>query len=108
MSLRLSLTGPLLLGLAYTAVSVSEVRLRDFRAKPVTSAAVQAPNCGREIANLAAVQDVPMILLGELHGLEAVPAFAIGLACRLATTGTRVMLALEIPRQEQDRIDAFL
>jgi hypothetical protein len=49
-----------------------------------------------------------MILLGELHGLEAVPAFAIDLACRLASTGKPVLLALEIPRQEQGRIDAFL
>jgi hypothetical protein len=67
-----------------------------------------APNCGPEIANLRALGDAPIILLGELHGLQAVPAFAITLACRLAASGTPVMLALEIPRQEQARIDAFL
>jgi hypothetical protein len=67
-----------------------------------------APNCGPEIANLGAIAGVPIVLLGELHGLQAVPAFAITLACRLAAAGTPVMLALEIPRQEQARIDAFL
>jgi hypothetical protein len=67
-----------------------------------------APNCGPEIANLRTLSDAPMILLGELHGLEAVPAFAVTLACRLAAAGRPVVLALEIPRQEQARIDAFL
>jgi hypothetical protein len=68
----------------------------------------EAPQCGREIENLGALAGAPMILLGELHGLEAVPAFAIGLACRLAAAGTPVLLAVEIPRQEQPRIDAYL
>lgn len=73
-----------------------------------TQLAFAAPNCGRDIANLGALKDAPMILLGELHGLEGVPAFAIDLACRLAASGKPVVLALEIPRQEQERIDAFL
>jgi hypothetical protein len=75
---------------------------------PQLAPASRAPNCGREIANLGTLAGVPMILLGELHGLEAVPEFAITLACRLAANDKPVVLALEIPRQEQARIDAFL
>ena len=89
---RLVLTGSLALGFVYAT----------------TQPAFAAPNCGRDIANLGALKDAPMILLGELHGLEGVPAFAIGLACRLGASGKPVVLALEIPRQEQERIDAFL
>src|SRR5688500_348536 len=105
---RLSLAGLLALGFAYATASTSDARTATSESKPTADAASEAPNCGSEIANLGALADVPMILLGELHGLEAVPAFAIHLACRLAATGKPVLLALEIPRQEQDRIDAFL
>lgn len=105
---RLGLTGSLALALSYVTISMSGARVRTAPATPITKAALEVPNCGREIANISALDDAPVILLGELHGLEAVPAFAIGLACRLASTGKPVLLALEIPRQEQDRIDAFL
>ena len=96
------------LALAFASATISS----DARMSPVrldrTATTSTAPNCGPEIANLGALADAPMILLGELHGLEAVPAFAIDLACRFAANGKAVVLALEIPRQEQDRIDAFL
>jgi len=89
---RLVLAGPLALGFV----------------SATTQPAFAAPSCGRDIANLGALEGVPMILLGELHGLEGIPVFAIDLACRLASSGKPVLLALEIPRQEQARIDAFL
>jgi len=88
--------------------SISDARLSPPRVRFTPVTASTAPSCGPEIANLDALRDAPMILLGELHGLEAAPAFAIDLACRLATTAKPVLLALEIPRQEQGRIDAFL
>ena len=107
MLLRASLAGPLVLGCVCAAASPSVRKLP--RLAPITPyVASEAPQCGREIENLAALASAPIILLGELHGLEAVPAFAIGLACRLAGAGTPVLLALEIPRQEQSRIDAYL
>lgn len=104
----MGLGGLLVLGLSDATGSMNDARMPAFRAIPTTDAALEAANCGPGIMNLAALQDVPMILLGELHGLDAVPAFAIDLACRLAAAGKPVLLALEIPRQEQDRIDAFL
>lgn len=108
MLLRLGLVGPLGLAVAYATALTSDAPASASRATTSTHRTVDAPNCGREIANLSALEGAPMILLGELHGLEGVPAFAIDLACRLATSGKPVLLALEIPRQEQDRIDAFL
>ena len=107
MVFRPGLAGPLVLG-CVCAVARPSVRLPTPLEPPTTHAASTAPPCGREIDNLRAIAGAPIILLGELHGLEAVPAFAIDLACRLAAAGTPVLLALEIPRQEQDRIDAFL
>jgi len=102
------LTGLLALAFLYATLNQRDVWRRALSARPTAGPTVQAVRCGREIANLAALDGAPMILLGELHGFEAVPAFAVDLACRMATAGKPVMLALEIPRQEQDRIDAFL
>jgi hypothetical protein len=64
--------------------------------------------CGPEIRGIDAVRDSPVVLLGEMHGLAAPPAFAADLACRLAAGGESVLLAVEIPNQEQPRIDVFL
>jgi hypothetical protein len=104
----LSLTSTLAIALVTATFSETDPRTSATRLGPATVAAPTAPNCGPEIANLDALGDASMILLGELHGLEAVPAFAIDLACRIAAKGKPVLLALEIPRQEQARIDAFL
>ena len=108
----LGLAGTLALAYALACASAtlsrSDARPSPMRPEPGTVAASTAPDCGPEIANLGALGGAPMILLGELHGLEAAPAFAIDLACRLAATGKPVLLALEIPRQEQGRIDDFL
>jgi hypothetical protein len=102
------LAGTLALAYAAATLSRSDARPSPTRPESSTVAASRAPDCGPEIANLDALGGAPMILLGELHGLKAAPAFAIDLACRLAATGKPVLLALEIPRQEQGRIDVFL
>jgi hypothetical protein len=64
--------------------------------------------CGPEIDHWHAVRNAPMVLLGEVHGLTAPPSFGVDLACRIAMAGKHVQLALEIPAEEQPRIDAFL
>ena len=48
------------------------------------------------------------LILGELHGTREVPMFAADLACLLLARGHKVVLALEIPATEQERIDRFL
>lgn len=47
------------------------------------------------------------LLLGEVHGTHEVPAF-VGTLARTVTEKLGVTVALEIPRQEQGRIDAFM
>jgi hypothetical protein len=47
------------------------------------------------------------LLLGEVHGTREVPAF-VGALAHTVTEKLGVSLALEIPRQEQERIDAFM
>lgn len=48
-----------------------------------------------------------VLVLGELHGTKETPGFVFAVVDELARTSD-VVLGLEIPRQEQDRIDAFL
>lgn len=48
-----------------------------------------------------------LLVIGELHGTEETPAFVLALVRRLAQV-QNVALALEIPLQEQARIDTFL
>jgi len=48
-----------------------------------------------------------MLVLGEIHGTAEVPRFVGDVACHAARSGPTT-LALEIPRDEQPRIDRFL
>lgn len=48
------------------------------------------------------------ILLGEIPGTQEVPQLMSGLACDALVRGHPVVLALELPAKEQERIDAFL
>ena len=64
--------------------------------------------CGPDIGNVDALRHASLILLGEMHGMTSPPAFAMDLACRISAGGTPVQLAVELPVQEQGRIDAFL
>ncbi len=48
------------------------------------------------------------LLLGEMHGTEQSPAFLANTVCLALQAGLPVTVALEIPREETSRIDAFL
>ncbi len=48
------------------------------------------------------------LLLGEMHGTEQSPAFLANAVCLALKAGLAVTVALEIPREETSRIDAFL
>ncbi|MBX3233900.1 MAG: hypothetical protein KIT84_31620 [Labilithrix sp.] len=79
--------------------------------RPTPSADPTAPvECGPDIGELDVLGSAPVVILGELHGLRAAPIFAADLACRLALQDTTktVTLALELPTDEQPRIDAFM
>src|SRR5258708_1877132 len=49
-----------------------------------------------------------LLLLGELHGTSEIPRFVGDLACEASLGKSGVQLGLEIPRNEQLRIDSFL
>jgi hypothetical protein len=48
------------------------------------------------------------LLLGEIHGTAESPAFLANVACLALRGGHPVTVALEIPREEQARVDTFL
>lgn len=50
----------------------------------------------------------PLVVLGEVHGTEEVPAFVARYVCATAAGGKPVWLALEMPLEEQARLDAFM
>jgi hypothetical protein len=48
------------------------------------------------------------ILIGEMHGTEESPQFVQDVACSALRANRRVTIALEIPRQENSRLQDFL
>lgn len=57
--------------------------------------------------NAAAIRE-RVILVGELHGTEEMPAFVSGLACSLLQAGRQVVLSLELPGDVQAEIERYL
>jgi hypothetical protein len=78
------------------------------RNAPTTAQQRAEPAC-RNVEGLAPLL-VPgaVLLLGELHGTEESPAFLADVVCLTLRAGHPVTVALEIPREEKDRIETFL
>lgn len=51
------------------------------------------------------IQKAQVVFLGELHGTNEGPAFVGSLACGLVGSGTKVIVALEMPVDEQNFLD---
>jgi hypothetical protein len=67
-----------------------------------------ATDVERATAEILTVYDrKSALLIGELHGTVETPAIVVALVARLVDEGP-VTLALEIPRQEQVRLDRYL
>lgn len=67
------------------------------------------PLACREIEGLAPLlAPGRVLLLGDMHGTAEIPAFAGNAVCLVLKEGRPVTLALEIPRSNQERVDAFL
>lgn len=49
-----------------------------------------------------------VVLLGEVHGTKEIPALVGTLACHAVSAGAPVLVALEVPREEQRAVDAYL
>jgi hypothetical protein len=65
-------------------------------------------DCGPEIPGFDLVAGAPAVLLGEMHGLVGPSEFALDLACRMALQRSEAVLALEMPKIEQGRLDVYL
>jgi hypothetical protein len=86
--------------------------------KPVRVAkapnAKEAPNamdveCGLPIIGLEKqVKKGGVLLLGEMHGTQEVPRFVAQTVCQATVAGTPVTVGLELPLENQTRVDAFL
>lgn len=67
------------------------------------------PLACREVEGLAPLlAPGKALLLGDMHGVAEIPAFAGNAVCLALKAGHPVTLALEIPRSNQERVDAFL
>ncbi|MFP2933059.1 hypothetical protein ACLESO_49505, partial [Pyxidicoccus sp. 3LG] len=68
-----------------------------------------AMECGLPIIGLnKQAKKGGVLLLGELHGTQEVPRFVAQTACQATVAGTPVTVGLELPLENQTRVDAFL
>jgi hypothetical protein len=73
---------------------------------PVPLVAVE---CGMPIIGLSPqAKRGGVMMLGELHGTQEVPRFVAQSACQVASSGTPVTVALELPVENQERVATFL
>jgi hypothetical protein len=73
------------------------------------AAKVPPPLSCREIAGIdPLLRKGQILLLGEMHGTNEIPAFVADAACRGLRAGLPVTVALEIPTEEEPRVAAFL
>lgn len=73
---------------------------------PVYLRAADAPAPMDQLLDKAAAHR--LLLVGEIHGTAEVPALIGDLAARMAADEDALVVGLEIPRDEQKAIDAFL
>jgi hypothetical protein len=67
------------------------------------------PECGLPIIGLGKqVKPGGVLLLGELHGTQEVPRFIAQTACQVASSGTKVTVGLELPEENEERVERFL
>jgi len=72
-------------------------------------AAAAAPDCAQFPPGMARMlKPGSLLLLGELHGSAESPALAARIVCGSLKHDRRVTLFLEIPRNEQARLDTYL
>ncbi|TQF16577.1 ChaN family lipoprotein [Myxococcus llanfairpwllgwyngyllgogerychwyrndrobwllllantysiliogogogochensis] len=68
-----------------------------------------AVECGLPIIGLGKqAKPGAVLLLGELHGTQEVPRFVAQASCQATVAGIPVTVGLELPLENQGRVDAFL
>jgi hypothetical protein len=90
---------------------------QEARDAQLAAAAVKKPEevlalkveCGMPIIGLAPrARPGAVLLMGELHGTQEVPRFVAQSACQAAVAGTPVTVGLELPVENQERVERFL
>lgn len=64
--------------------------------------------CAQTAQPLSPLLAEPLVFFGEIHGTNEIPDLVGSHLCALVASGRAVLLGLEIPAEEQTRIDAFL
>ncbi|NTX37744.1 MULTISPECIES: hypothetical protein [unclassified Myxococcus] len=68
-----------------------------------------AVECGLPIIGLGKqAKPGAVLLLGEMHGTQEVPRFVAQASCQATVAGIPVTVGLELPLENQGRVDAFL
>jgi len=62
-------------------------------------------NTFQDTSAFSTLLERPIILLGELHGTEQTPSFALGLVCAAIDKGKSVVFSLEMPSEAMSHID---
>lgn len=90
-------------------------RLFKFSASPVlallsivSALAVAASTCEPRLPTPVAVSAARIVIFGEIHGTQQIPEAVANRVCSLITQGKTVRLVLEIPANEQERIDTYM
>lgn len=75
---------------------------------PISAGLSDAPQCEGVGGVSSVLREGGVLLLGEMHGSEQSPAFVARVACVALEEGHDVIVALEIPAEEGQRIETFL
>ncbi|MCC2973657.1 hypothetical protein [Massilia sp. IC2-476] len=75
---------------------------------PLAATAAVPDGCGPLNDPEGLARSARIILVGEIHGTREYPALAARLACAALDGGRPVTLALEIPQDQQARLDAYM
>lgn len=70
--------------------------------------ATDGTSCGAVEGVEAVLEAGTIVLVGEMHGTEESPAFVADLMCSALERGLPVTAALEIPKEEEERVLAYL
>jgi hypothetical protein len=69
----------------------------------------QAERCGETVSLPAdLLEPGGVVLFGEIHGVQELPAAFGGAVCAAASSGHRIEVGLEAPRGDQPNVDRFL
>jgi hypothetical protein len=99
------------LGLAVVAISLmAACQLLSPKAEdglPVPAGGPVEADCGTAIEGIDPLANGDVVIFGEVHGSNELPDFVGSAACQLANSPRSVLVALEVPAEEQKLLDAY-